>query len=303
MQALACANCGAPLPAPEGTGTLTCTYCDFSHQALAEPTTPEDPNATFEAGDAVAVFWGSKWWPATVLRVIADDVWEIHYDGWGDKWNEMVGPDRMRPRTGATPGSSTGGGATPGMVALLIAVGLFGILAVGAVAAIAALGSPGANVPAGSGDRQPITPTGVAIPPGLLLPVGAAIEVEWNDSWYAATVTAERPDGSVGVTYTGWGSSFDESVDPERVRVPAETLQAARGPVSPSGTPLTSITAPDGTEVNVGDVLEVQWRDDVYRAVALTGLNAERQVRVHYAGWEDQWDELVEASRIRLVEH
>jgi hypothetical protein len=52
---------------------------------------------------AVEVFWGSSWWPATIMRREGERVL-IHYDGWSSGSDEWVTPDRLRPRhPGARP--------------------------------------------------------------------------------------------------------------------------------------------------------------------------------------------------------
>jgi len=49
----------------------------------------------FQVGDPVSVLWGDKWWPARVLKKKGDRLY-IHYDGYGNNWNEWVGPNRYR---------------------------------------------------------------------------------------------------------------------------------------------------------------------------------------------------------------
>ena len=51
--------------------------------------------AVYGVGSKVQVFWGAKWWPATVMQV-KDDKYFIHYDGWGSNWDEWVTTARMR---------------------------------------------------------------------------------------------------------------------------------------------------------------------------------------------------------------
>ena len=46
-------------------------------------------------GDKVEVLWSSKWYPATVLEVNGSS-WKIHYDGYGDNYDEWVGTDRIK---------------------------------------------------------------------------------------------------------------------------------------------------------------------------------------------------------------
>ena len=48
-------------------------------------------------GDLVEVEWKKQWWPATVLEVREDFAF-VHYDGFGDEWDEWASPKRIRPR-------------------------------------------------------------------------------------------------------------------------------------------------------------------------------------------------------------
>lgn len=56
------------------------------------------PPSTFKPGDAVLVEWQNDWWPARVLEVVTSfpPSYRIHYDGYGDEWDEDVGLDRIR---------------------------------------------------------------------------------------------------------------------------------------------------------------------------------------------------------------
>lgn len=47
------------------------------------------------AGDKVQVLWNGTWFAATV-KEHKDNKWLIHYDGYGDEWDEWVGSDRMK---------------------------------------------------------------------------------------------------------------------------------------------------------------------------------------------------------------
>lgn len=49
----------------------------------------------FQVGNPVQVLWGGKWWPAHVLQMRGNELY-IHYNGYGNKWNEWVGPSRYR---------------------------------------------------------------------------------------------------------------------------------------------------------------------------------------------------------------
>jgi len=52
---------------------------------------------SWKGGDAVDVEWEGKWYPAKVLRAKGDFAL-IHYDGFGDEWDEWVGDARIRAR-------------------------------------------------------------------------------------------------------------------------------------------------------------------------------------------------------------
>ncbi len=49
----------------------------------------------FVVGQKVEVLWKGKYYPATVLSVTGDQ-YKIHYDGFSAKWDETVGPSRIR---------------------------------------------------------------------------------------------------------------------------------------------------------------------------------------------------------------
>lgn len=52
------------------------------------------PDAPPRRGDALYVEWHGSYWPAVVTDVDADGRARIHYDGYGDEWDETVGPER-----------------------------------------------------------------------------------------------------------------------------------------------------------------------------------------------------------------
>lgn len=71
------------------------------HDPRAAPPGPLSvPSMAFGAGALVEVEWGGRFWPAVVREEIAGPprAWRIHYEGYGDEWDEVVGPERLRPR-------------------------------------------------------------------------------------------------------------------------------------------------------------------------------------------------------------
>jgi hypothetical protein len=61
-------------------------------------TTAPDPREDGRGqGELVDVEWRGSWWPATLLERRGAR-WLVHYDGYGDDWNEVVSIERIRDR-------------------------------------------------------------------------------------------------------------------------------------------------------------------------------------------------------------
>ena len=67
--------------------------------ASAAPPAATAVGTVFNAGDQVDVEWKGEWWKALVTQVSAGPRYKIHYVGWSESWDEVVGPERIRPRT------------------------------------------------------------------------------------------------------------------------------------------------------------------------------------------------------------
>ncbi len=66
------------------------------HVGDVAPAAPlETEPARRRIGDEVEVEWQGSWY-AAVIRERRGDQWLIHYDGYGDEWDELVGEDRIR---------------------------------------------------------------------------------------------------------------------------------------------------------------------------------------------------------------
>jgi hypothetical protein len=48
------------------------------------------------AGDALFVEWGGSWWKATSIAPLGDGRTVIHYVGWGEDYDEVAKPKRIR---------------------------------------------------------------------------------------------------------------------------------------------------------------------------------------------------------------
>jgi len=53
-----------------------------------------DPDG-HSVGDHVEVKWKTSWWPAVLLERRGAG-WLVHYVNYGDEWDELVTPDRVR---------------------------------------------------------------------------------------------------------------------------------------------------------------------------------------------------------------
>ena len=54
-----------------------------------------DAWARFAPGAQVSILWGNQWWSG-VVRARANGRFLVHYTGWGNAWDEWVGPERLR---------------------------------------------------------------------------------------------------------------------------------------------------------------------------------------------------------------
>ncbi|AKF05714.1 hypothetical protein [Sandaracinus amylolyticus] len=168
------------------------------------------PHSAYRAGEKVIVEWRGSWWDATVVGVVGPREWRIHYDGWSSSWDEDVGPMRILPRGATPPGPRAGKGAGRAVLVLLA------LLAV-AIAAVIVL-VRGSDAPASVPGAY--TTPGTALAPSDALSVGAPVWVEWNGTWYRATVLQTYDDGSARIHYDGWSDTLDETVARPRMRRP-----------------------------------------------------------------------------------
>lgn len=60
-------------------------------------------STTWDAHDEVDVEWRGRWWPATVLERKGASRYLVHYDGFSEEWDEVVGPSQIRLRTASAP--------------------------------------------------------------------------------------------------------------------------------------------------------------------------------------------------------
>ena len=144
---------------------------------------------------------------------------------------------------------------------------------------------------------------------------GQSVQVEWRGSWYAATIVAVLDGGQYHIHYDGWGDEWDEAVDALRIRTEGEVIAPPTELIQPDSfvdesgqsventgtqqdpggyTPTADQPLPAGQRVHV------EWRGSWYLADVVDAPYGSSEVRVHYIGWDAEWDENVTRDRIRI---
>jgi hypothetical protein len=57
---------------------------------------PPEPPSVYRAGDRVRVEWHGAIYPAAIIAVLGDDRYRVHYEGYGDEWDESIGLNRIQ---------------------------------------------------------------------------------------------------------------------------------------------------------------------------------------------------------------
>ncbi len=222
VRQLGCANCGSELEGSPSENVMQCTFCGQGHKYLDPP--PDEYRQTYQIGDAVAVRWGDRWWSAHVVALLEPQQWRIHYEGWAPKFDEIVGPARIRaidykPGPSIIPPPDLGPMKVKrgnylsaiGIIALVIGIGFVFYWAVGEKpdkrAGEVSLGGLFNVVP------------GTSLEPGTPINIGQKYYVKWKDGWFRATVLKTMPDGQVLIHYEGWDDSQNEIVTRSRMRL------------------------------------------------------------------------------------
>jgi hypothetical protein len=155
---------------------------------------------------------------------------------------------------------------------------------------------------------------GQPVQPDTELAPGDAVYIEWYGSWYPGEVLALARDGTVKVHYSGWESMFDEQVPRSRLRTgnPGESGEQFGGmaavggampmpppPSDPLASLLTTQPVLANTAVRKGDRLLVEWFGYWWPGEVVQTLD-NGQVKIHYSGWDSNWDEVVARDRLRV---
>lgn len=131
--------------------------------------------------------------------------------------------------------------------------------------------------------------------------VGDQVMVEWEGAVpYPAKILAVETPGKYRVHYEGYEPIWDESVPATRIRgkyqgtpkhkPPPPAKVRARMPQS-AGATVQSV-------YKIADQVKVEWKSAFYPATIIAVLGNERY-RVHYDGYDANWDEEVDFARIQ----
>lgn len=168
------------------------------------------------------MLWGNRWWSAEILKSKNGKSF-IHYTGYGDEWNEWVGPDRMRSepediaRITITSGDLIVTGSGDGKVDFMWDT------------------TTGEQVGTNSYQKESrhlvrLTETenlsgyqftrlnelSETIKEPTTLPTQPSIQVEWHGRWWPAHVLKSEGNRHF-IRYHGYGSEWDEWVTPTRM--------------------------------------------------------------------------------------
>jgi hypothetical protein len=58
------------------------------------------PPSVYHLGDRVRVEWHGSMYPATVVAVLGDDRYRVHYESYGDEWDEDIPMSRIQRKRG-----------------------------------------------------------------------------------------------------------------------------------------------------------------------------------------------------------
>lgn len=128
--------------------------------------------------------------------------------------------------------------------------------------------------------------------------VGDRVLVEWEGNDYPASILVIESTARFRVHFEGYESIWDESVPATRIK------GKVKGYVLPPPPPprvRARMTAGNKATISTfrqGDRVKVDWKGSFYSATVVEVLGNERY-RVHYDGYDANWDENVDIARIQ----
>jgi hypothetical protein len=70
-----------------------------AHASASAAATPLPPSV-YRLGDRVRVEWHGSMYPASIVVVLGDDRYRVHYEGYGDEWDEDIPMSRIQRKRG-----------------------------------------------------------------------------------------------------------------------------------------------------------------------------------------------------------
>lgn len=126
-----------------------------------------------------------------------------------------------------------------------------------------------------------------------VLHAGDPAEVDYNGTWYPATVLSEPGVGFWQVSYDGYGPEWNEVVGAERIRRRAPPGATVVDPVATSK-PVRAVS-----QLRTGARVLVLWGERWWPA-RVVAVRADATATITYDGYGSAYDEAVGLDRLRL---
>jgi hypothetical protein len=144
------------------------------------------------------------------------------------------------------------------------------------------------------------------------LKVGDKLFAEDMGTWWPAEVLGLEADGRVKIHYTGFGESWDTALPRSALRLEGPNQWVGVSPsggVCEFGPPPVSTDNWEGllagepvtaeTPLRAGDKVLVEYGSLWWHAEVVE-VKGDGSVKIHYAGWESHWDEVVPRTWLQL---
>lgn len=128
--------------------------------------------------------------------------------------------------------------------------------------------------------------------------VGDRVLVEWEGNEYPASILMIESAARFRVHFEGYESIWDESVPSTRIKGKVKGHVVHPPPPPKVRARMNSGDKMPMSTFRQGDRVKVEWKGAYYPAIVLEVLRNERY-RIHYEGYDANWDETVEVSRIQ----
>jgi hypothetical protein len=69
-------------------------------RASASGSAAPAPPSVYRVGERVRVEWHGSIYPATIVNVLGDDRYRVHYEGYGNEWDEDIALSRIQRKGG-----------------------------------------------------------------------------------------------------------------------------------------------------------------------------------------------------------